>query len=1049
MNHKGRAHRFRFFMVSLGLVALCVAANAAAPASNDRGAGSVRPTAQRILRNNDIKLPLSFELNAGQADARVRFLSRGRGYSLFLTGSDAVLTLRSGGTSTATSELGKLPPSPLSRSQSEQTSLRLAILGANSKARVVGLEELPGIANYYIGNDPSKWRVNVPTYAKVKYENVYPGVDLVYYGNQQQLEYDFVVAPGADPKTIGLALRNISAATARPRLRLDGSGDLVGYVNGSELRFHKPVVYQSAANGERMPVEGRYSIRGKSQISFEVGSYDRSKPLVIDPVMTYSTFLGGGVTDDATGIALDSSGNMYIVGITNSTDFPTVNAFQGANAGPGDDVFVAKLKADGSALLYSTYLGGSDAFERAGGIAVDASGNAYVAGATFSTNFPLVNPLQSCCGGGDAFIAKIGADGSLAFSTYLGGSLTEFGVSIALDSQGYIYVAGTTLSADFPGVTANVVQPLHGGAGFEIYNPNADVFVAKIKPDLSGLAYATYLGGSNFYNSGSDSLSGLAVDSTGNAYVVGHTRSTDFPVTASAFQATNQGANGGNNGFVSKISPDGSALLYSTYLGGSNVDVAYCVAVDDAGHAYVAGTTTSTDFPTVNALKSTHGDFEDGFVAGFDTTQAGASSLLFSTYFGGSSTDTPVGAALDGAGHLYVVGSTSSGDFPTTANALQGSCADLGCGFLSKLTTDGQTLLYSSYLGGSGIGTGINGVAAKTRNVWVTGLTYSTDFPITANALQSTLKPGTSKFTTVDAFVSSFSFRPFLPPIISPLPVFLASDGTVAFTVGPVDDLLGPLVFDVVGQPSGMTVSPTHFELTPPPNDTASQSIAVTLGPSLTPATYTFSIVEQATHTSTPVTVNVTASTASTAQVIATLLSAGCIDSAGTANALTNKLYAAQSQASSGQVQDAVNTYSALINQLQAQNGKHIASACTLGGIGFSPATVLIGDVRGLSAALKTSGTPNPILGYVVNSANSGLAGATLTLFDSANVPVAAATTDATGFYFFANTGALSPGSEYTVRVTGFPSPLSVSTPASQSFKWAGTGIALGSFALN
>ena len=305
-----------------------------------------------------------------------------------------------------------------------------------------------------------------------------------------------------------------------------------------------------------------------------MGGYDHSKPLVIDPVMTYSTFLGGSDSDDGHGIALDSSGNMYIVGNTSSTDFPTVNAFQGANAGPGDDVFVAKLKADGSALLYSTYLGGSDAFERAGGIAVDASGNAYVAGATFSTDFPVVNPLQTCCGGGDAFIAKIRGDGSLAFSTYLGGSLEESEVKIALDSLGYIYVAGTTSSADFPGVTANVVQPLHGGAGFEIYIPNDDVFVAKIKPDLSGLAYATYLGGSNFFNSGNDSLQGIAVDSAGNAYVVGHTRSTDFPVTASAFQATNHGTNGGNNGFVSKISPDGSALLYSTYLGGSNVDAA-------------------------------------------------------------------------------------------------------------------------------------------------------------------------------------------------------------------------------------------------------------------------------------------------------------------------------------------------------------------------------------------------------------------------------------------------------------------------------------------
>ena len=297
--------------------------------------------------------------------------------------------------------------------------------------------------------------------------------------------------------------------------------------------------------------------------------------------------------------------------------------------------------------------------------------------------------------------------------------------------------------------------------------------------------------------------------------------------------------------------------------------------------------------------------------------------------------------------------------------------------------------------------------------------------------------------------MSRFSFLPFRPPDVSPLPVLLASDGTVTFSVGPVDDLLGPLVFDVVGQPSGMTVSPSHFELTPPPNDTASQLISVSLGPSLTPATYTFSIVEQATHASTPVTVNVTATTAGTEQVIATLLSAGCIDNSGIANALTNELDAAQSQAASGHTLVAEIINQAFIIERQLQNGRHIASACTLGGVSFSPAAVLIGDARGLNANLKTSGTVGPILGYVVDSSNLGLSRVTLSLLDSTNAVVATTTTDLTGFYYFATTSGLTSGAEYSVKVTGFPSRFRTSSPASRSFTWAGTGIALGNFVLN
>ncbi|HXP86428.1 MAG TPA: SBBP repeat-containing protein [Bryobacteraceae bacterium] len=378
--------------------------------------------AQEHVVQSYAKLPLSFEANRGQTDAQAKFISRGNGYTLFLTGNEAVLALRRPSGKASGGPLqpreARLPFRPSAGVESQAPAvMRMKLVGANPGAKVRGTDELPGKSNYFIGNDPTKWRTNVPSYAKVRYEGVYSGIDLVYYGNQRQLEYDFVVAPGADPKAIVLAVSGSSdgqSAGWMP-LRIDAQGDLVVRSDDGEVRFHKPVVYQPGADGRRVSVEGQYALDRKGGVSFEVARYDRSKPLVIDPVLAYSTYLGGsgnntGGGDVGTGIAVDGAGNIYVAGYTRSTDFPTVNALQGAPGGPPGlnpdwDAFVAKIKADGSALAYSTYLGGGD-IDIANGIAVDSAGNAYVAGHTASTNFPTSNALQGASGGGgDAFVA--------------------------------------------------------------------------------------------------------------------------------------------------------------------------------------------------------------------------------------------------------------------------------------------------------------------------------------------------------------------------------------------------------------------------------------------------------------------------------------------------------------------------------------------------------------------------------------------------------------------------------------------------------------------
>jgi Beta-propeller repeat len=685
------------------------------------------PTQQSKVREAYGKLPLSFERNRGQVDPSVKFLSRGRGYTLFLTGDEAVFSMSGAGRALTTegteyhggkAQNGKILPvstasvptgfgkgaTPLT----DTAVLRMKLHGADASAVVTGEDELPGKSNYFLGNDPKQWHSGVPTYAKVKYEGVYPGVDLVYYGNQRQLEYDFIVAPGADPHRIQFDVRGAKT------IKRDRAGDLVLSMTGGEVRWHKPVAYQEDG-GKRQEIAAQYVVKGK-QVAFEIGAYDRGKKLFIDP-LAYSTFLGGSDTDFAMGITRDSSGNVYVVGYTKSTDFPLVNAFQSRKRS-GKDAFITKINSSGSALVYSTYLGGGHD-DIGNSIAVDSLGNAYVAGSTKSSNFPTANPLQaSNAGGMDAFLTKLDSTGaSLIYSTYLGGSLDDAALGVATDFLGNTFAVGYTSSTNFPIV--NAVQPTNAGA--------KDAFLVKLDPTGSSFFYSTYLGGN-----GADSGAAIAIDSSGKAYVTGSTSSTNFPI-ANAFQPT---YGGDQDAFVSVVGTLDGTLVYSTYLGGSGADQGNAIALDSSQNAYVTGYTSSADFTTTGAVQPTFGGVEDAFV----TELSKSGSVLFSTYLGGSNSDIGSAIALDPSGDIYVTGNTSSTDFPTVL-PFQAKKADQSDAFITQLTPNGAAYVYSTYLGGVGSDFGQGIVADASGDAFVAGYTGSTNFP-SLNAIQASYGGG-------------------------------------------------------------------------------------------------------------------------------------------------------------------------------------------------------------------------------------------------------------------------------------------------------------------
>jgi len=750
------------------------------------------------LHATDSNATLRFEENQGQTAREVRFVSHGSGYELFLTPQEAVLALH---------PARRLDLSPTHRAAyfkaqrdarraTKTAVLRMRLANANKATKIAGIDPLPGRVDYFLGQDPSNWRTNVPSYARVKYADVYPGVDLIFYGNQRRLEYDFIVAPGADPKAIAL---NVEGSR---KLRVNSRGDLLVTVSGGEVQFQKPLVYQQIG-GERREIAGNYAITGDHQVTFAVAKYDSSKPLIVDPVLVYSTYLGGELDDTGQAIAVDSLGDAVVAGTTLSLQFPTTTgAFTQSPlaSNPNGVVFVTKTNPAGTILFYSSYVGGSGG-DSGLGIAVDPSGNICVTGETFSTDFPTTtNALKPGPNAGNAsgtsFVFEINPNisgpSSLVYSSYIGGTqstVTEFGNGIATDPNGLVYVVGLTASqpgaalANFPVTASTAFQATPDPA-----NTTGTGFLTKLdttKTGAASLIYSTYLGG-NGVNAGTalgpgfgDAAFGVAEDSTGKTYVAGTTSSTNFPTTLTAFQQTTPAGNTGGTAFVSRFDTTkvgAASFLYSTYLGGDTADFGDAIALGPSNVAYVTGSTSSLLFPATSGAFQTNGNAAGiAFITLVDTSLTGSASLKYSTFVGGSQTNSAFGIAADTAGNAYIAGATQGSDFPVTKGALQTSpvAGSQGEGFVTKLNpagTGAADLVYSTYFGGSGAGPNFDEVDAiavnpLTNNGYITGVTASTaaTFPVFPNpgAFQTALN-GTS-----DAFIAELTFQPTLT--VSPL----------------------------------------------------------------------------------------------------------------------------------------------------------------------------------------------------------------------------------------------------------------------------------------
>jgi Beta-propeller repeat len=793
-------------------------------------------------------LPLIFEANRGQSDARVKFLARGSGYGLFLTEKDAVLVLQ--------------PADRRGGSAEKSSTVRMQLAGS-SAAEVSAAGELPGKSNYLIGNNPARWHRNVPQFARVRYHSVYPGIDLVYYGNQGRLEYDFEVAPGADPGMIKLRFEGPQRLTLK-------AGDVVLTTPSGQVRFEAPRIYQKIGD-ERKPVAGRFVRRGNDAVGFELAAYDRTHSLVIDPVLTYSTYLGGSgaescsaitgatFTPHCPAIALDASGNVYIAGATTSTvGFPNPAGVASSNTvgGPAD-VFITKLVNSGSALAFTTYLGG-DGTDTPVGIAVDAGFNVVVAGTTSSTNFPVTMatayqtaPKAGSSGTQHVFVTQLDPSGSSQlYSTYLSGNGNDTASGLALDVNGKAYVIGTTTSTDTPGVST--AFPATVGA-FQTASVGANqFFVTKVDPASSGLQsvpYSTYFGGGTPAN-GVAMGGGIAVDSGGNVYITGGTNflhtganaTLDFPVlnaaqgcldvpsaTAPITAITCPTNVTALDAFVAKINPaaaTGSQLIYSTYLGGTGSDVGYGIAVDSGGLAYVTGSTTSTDFvlpsgPTPFQIGNNGGT--DAFVAKFSnflppvtgTTSTVSVAMTYFSYLGGSGDDTGTAVVADSVQGARVTGWTDSTNFPTQT-PLQATSGGGRDAFVARIDTTGLSCIpspptvncpsNSSYLGGSGTDMGTSIALDLTGAAYLAGETASANFPLQA-PLQNAFA-GTS-----DAFITKLgpTLNLAMTATASPSPVGVGGQINYTYSIVNNGDLVTGLTFvdSIQGAGIGTTATAT------------------------------------------------------------------------------------------------------------------------------------------------------------------------------------------------------------------------------------------------
>ena len=815
------------------------------PAGSLALAAEDRPGAPQSAAGALSGVPLNFEINQGQTDAPVRFLSHGDGYSVFLTSSEAVFKLRT--------QAGF---------EAAPSILRMEFLKSNRAAQTTGVDKLPGVANYYIGNDPGKWRSGIATYRKVKFQGIYPGVDAVFYGDRRQLEYDFVVAPGADPEQIRLKVKGATPG-------VDPLGNIVLRFAGGVLALKKPVVFQNIG-GRKTIVEGSY-ILARNTVRFRLGRYDRNEPLVIDPVFTYFTYLGGSSVDrigsitavgqvfsPSQALAIDSAGNVYVTGETLSTDFPLANAGQSSTKTTGYSAFVSALNSTGTALLYSTYLGGSlsggtPGSDIASGIAWDAADNAvYVVGTASNFDFPTTAgafQTKNPSGHFYPFVAKFNASGQLTNSTLLGAGSpgSELGLSVAADSTGQAYVTGftqysnctpQTLQNCFPTTPGAVIQ----GSSVTAGSNGGNGFVAVLNPSLSTLLYSTLLGDPNGMSTGyATEVFSVAVDPSGNFYVVGQTGASTLPVTAGAFQKTLvQSSAIPVAGFAARFGPasKGAPLIYLTYLeatGSGFTDIANGVAADSQGNAYIGGYTHSPTFPVTSGAIQNVCDpgvfpYNCAFVTKLNPAGTG---IVWSTFVEPASFLTAL--QLDTQGNVYVAGNNNG--FFKTVNAVEPSL-NQGGAFVAKIDPTGGSLLFSSLIGGTdGVGSlALTGLAVDAPgNIYIAGYDRDTTLPTTPGAFQPGLKaPGTGN--SYDGFIAKINVA---PTVLSGgvVPVYSSSTaitpgewasiygtglaaGTTVWT-GNFPTSLGGTSVTINGQPAYLSLaSPTQINFQAPADST-------------------------------------------------------------------------------------------------------------------------------------------------------------------------------------------------------------------------------------